>query len=60
MVTGHQKNWWAVWGRKLSSTVLREGIHPPIPTGENRPFAREILKLPRLGLIRPLSIGNRL
>ncbi|KAK4400323.1 Photosystem II CP47 reaction center protein [Sesamum angolense] len=31
--------------RKLSSTVLREGINSPIPTGENRPFAREILKL---------------
>ncbi|KAM7460574.1 hypothetical protein LguiB_036052 [Lonicera macranthoides] len=45
---------------KLSSTVLREGIDPPIPTEENRPFDREILKLRRLGSIKPLSIGNGL
>ncbi|GER57861.1 cytoplasmic dynein 1 light intermediate chain 1 [Striga asiatica] len=37
-----------------------EGINRPIPTGENRPFAREILKLRKLGLIKPLSIGKRL
>jgi len=53
-------DYWAVWGRKLSSTVLREGIDSPIPTGENRPFDREILKLRRLGSIKPLSIGNKL
>jgi len=40
--------------------VLREGIELPIPAGENRPFNREILKLQRLGSIKPLSIGNRL
>ncbi|KAM7473726.1 hypothetical protein LguiB_020969 [Lonicera macranthoides] len=44
--------------RKLSSTVLREGIDPPIPTEENRPFDREIMKLRRIGSIKPLSIGN--
>jgi hypothetical protein len=32
----------------------------PISTGENRPFDREILKLQRLGSIKPLSIGNKL
>jgi len=51
---------WAVWGRKLSSTVLREGIESPIPTEENRLFDREILKWRRLGSTKPLSIGNRL
>nr|YP_010412466.1 photosystem I assembly protein Ycf3 [Sinocarum coloratum]YP_010412551.1 photosystem I assembly protein Ycf3 [Sinocarum cruciatum]YP_010412636.1 photosystem I assembly protein Ycf3 [Sinocarum filicinum]YP_010412721.1 photosystem I assembly protein Ycf3 [Sinocarum vaginatum]URQ15938.1 photosystem I assembly protein Ycf3 [Sinocarum cruciatum var. linearilobum]URQ15768.1 photosystem I assembly protein Ycf3 [Sinocarum coloratum]URQ15853.1 photosystem I assembly protein Ycf3 [Sinocarum cruciatum len=29
-------------------------------TGENKPFDREILKLRRLGSIKPLSIGNKL
>ncbi|TXG60899.1 hypothetical protein EZV62_012262 [Acer yangbiense] len=47
-------------GGKLSSTVLRKGIDSPIPTGENRPFDREILKLRRLGSIKPPSIGNKL
>ena len=45
---------------KPSSTVLREGMDLPIPTGENRPFGREILKLQRLGPIRLLNIGNKL
>ncbi|KAF1898467.1 hypothetical protein Lal_00042162 [Lupinus albus] len=31
-----------------------------IPTAENRPFDRDIRKLRRLGLIRPLNIGNKL
>lgn len=53
-------DYWAVWIRKLSSTVLREGIYSPIPTAENKPFDREILKLRRLGLIKPLNIGNKL
>nr|YP_010200421.1 photosystem I assembly protein Ycf3 [Ormosia purpureiflora]UAJ48579.1 photosystem I assembly protein Ycf3 [Ormosia purpureiflora] len=30
------------------------------PTAENRPFDREILKLRKLGLIKPLNIGNKL
>nr|YP_011033370.1 photosystem I assembly protein Ycf3 [Iris sprengeri]YP_011033690.1 photosystem I assembly protein Ycf3 [Iris sichuanensis]WRI14992.1 photosystem I assembly protein Ycf3 [Iris sprengeri]WRI15312.1 photosystem I assembly protein Ycf3 [Iris sichuanensis] len=34
--------------------------HYPIPTGENRPFYRGILKLRRLGPIKLPSIGNKL
>lgn len=47
-------------GRKLSSTVLREGIDLPILIGENRPFNREIMKLRWLGLMTPLIIENKL
>lgn len=53
-------DWWAVWGRKLSSTVLREGIDLPIPIGENKPFAKEIMKLWKFGSIKLRSIGNKL
>lgn len=44
---------------KISCTVLRKGMNP-IPTVENKPFNREILKLQRLGSIKLLSIGNKL
>ncbi|KAL9419593.1 hypothetical protein AB3S75_037373 [Citrus x aurantiifolia] len=40
--------------------VLRKGIEPPIPTGGNRPFDREIMKLRRLGSIKLPSIGTKL
>uniref|UniRef100_A0A0E0R1N2 Uncharacterized protein n=1 Tax=Oryza rufipogon TaxID=4529 RepID=A0A0E0R1N2_ORYRU len=36
------------------------GKELPIPTGENRPFYRVIQKLQKLGLIKLLSIGNKL
>ena len=64
----HQINdWWAVWGKKLSSTVIREGIDPVIREGidpfiaieENKPFVREIMKLRKLGSIKSLSIENK-
>nr|YP_010235638.1 hypothetical chloroplast RF34 [Toona sinensis]QTD82092.1 hypothetical chloroplast RF34 [Toona sinensis] len=35
-------------------------MDPPIPTWGNRPLDREILKLRRLGSIKPPSIGNKL
>ena len=39
-------------------TKKQGGIDPPTPTGENRPLDREILKLRRLGSIKPQSIGK--
>ncbi|KAG9438708.1 hypothetical protein H6P81_021340 [Aristolochia fimbriata] len=53
--------------RSRSTKVLSSGVAsdpkdrsgPPIPTGENRPFDRGILKLRRLGLIKLLNIGNK-
>ncbi|KAF3773963.1 Photosystem I P700 chlorophyll a apoprotein A1 [Nymphaea thermarum] len=45
---------------KLSSMVLREGIDLPIPTGEKRPFDREIQKLQRIGSINLLRIRGSL
>ncbi|KAG6467604.1 hypothetical protein ZIOFF_074547 (chloroplast) [Zingiber officinale] len=43
-----------------NSQVRFEGKELPIPTGENRPFYKVILKLQRLGPIKLLSIGNKL
>lgn len=43
-----------------NSQVRFQGKELPIPTGENRPFYRVIQKLQKLGLIKLLSIGNKL
>uniref|UniRef100_A0A0E0R1N3 Uncharacterized protein n=1 Tax=Oryza rufipogon TaxID=4529 RepID=A0A0E0R1N3_ORYRU len=42
------------------AVICHYGKELPIPTGENRPFYRVIQKLQKLGLIKLLSIGNKL
>lgn len=66
-------DYWAVGGRKLSSMVLRKGISLPILTGRTghltgkfwtcgglEAIQQENSEIAELGLIKPLSFGNKL